>query len=163
MKNFVEVIQPGIDLLERIGFRRVIGHAISFACLCAFSNYREGLDPNCPKWESGLFSAARNAKSRRTSLAISRDIAHKPEPIRHTGEKLRVMLGGFPAIPHMVSTLKEFEGAQPPTVLLIEGTGDSSAEAFCKLFDKAWGKKVTLLAPGAFGQKLVDGKVYVAD
>lgn len=107
--------------------------------------------------------AARNAKSRRTSLAISRDIAHKPEPIRHTGEKLRVMLGGFPAIPHMVSTLKEFEGAQPPTVLLIEGTGDSSAEAFCKLFDKAWGKKVTLLAPGAFGQKLVDGKVYVAD
>ena len=107
--------------------------------------------------------AARNAKSRKTTLTISRDIAHKPEPIRHTGEKIRVMIGGFPAIPHMVSTLKEFQGSQPPTVVLIEGTGDSSADAFCKMFEKAYGKKATLLAPGTFSQKLSDGAVYVAD
>ena len=98
-------------------------------------------------------------QSQRPSLSLDKSFSTQPT-IQNPEKKLRIVVAGLQNRKQLKELLSSFTGAQPPTLVLVEGA-DSSLTSISSQWIGEWGKPGHLLA--AWPSPVKPGEIYLGD
>lgn len=99
------------------------------------------------------------SESKRTPASVDQEFARKIE-IKKPSEKLRIVMMNLADRSKVAMSLRELQGTQPPTFLLIEGIGNA-ADAFAKELSAMVGKSIQGLQDAPANPE--NNQIYLCD